>query len=610
MGAFDDLIPADKARAAVASGPSGAFDDLIPQRSAGQELARQGGLTARYAVEGLTGIANLFADPIAAAGNLAKMASNKVLGTEFEMSKHPSQAVSDALTQAGLPNPETSGERLVGDVSRGLAGAGGNVALGKAITGAGNAVVRGIGETMGANAGAQAVGGATAAGAAGAAREEGADPALQLAIGMATGFLTPTAVEAARLFLPAGWRGLKQAAKPFTAGGREEVAGATLRRLATDPDAAQAMMETGATEVVPGSLPTTAQASRDIGLLQAERTLAATDSRFAARKSSNNAARNRALEDIAETPEALVDAKTDRATTARTNYAKAETEDLGGGASVDLLLSLAERPAFKSAVQTAAKIAAESGQPVEDVMSSVKGLHYVKMALDDMLETAPQNGIGKAQQRAIAKTREDLITWLDEASPAYKTAREQYRADSVPINRMEAGQDIQARTRLAGPDVTGEPIISQAKWQNVVTRKLDELGTVLSDDQVRTLRTIGEDLDRASLSDTAGRATGSNTFQNLSTANLLGAAFGNGLANNSTLQTLARPLRWLYQIPEEQVRDLLVQAMLDPAVARTMMSKATPANVEMLSDMLKFAAKARGVGTTAAVTATEAAAQR
>ncbi len=578
-----DILP----RAAMKGG-----EPPAPARSTGEELTRQAGLTARYAIEGLAGIPAIIADPI------SRLAGAKPFG----------EWLSEKLTDVGLPSPETQGERLVGDVSRGLAGGGGTVALGKGLAGATNAVTRGVGETLAANAGAQAAGGGTAAGAAGVAREEGASPLVQLAIGMATGFLTPASIEAARLVLPAAGRAAKQVVKPFSAAGREEVAGATLKRIASDADAATANMG-DAPEIVPGSLPTTAQASRDLGLLQAERTLAATDPRFAARKSANNAARNRALEDIAGTREDVDAAKDARAKTAEGNYDKAEAGGFSGENDVDLLLSLAQRPAFKDAVKTAAKIAAESGQPVDDVMSSVRGLHLVKLALDDMLDTAAVSGIGKAQRRAIAQTREDLLSWLDKASPDYAAARAQYRADSVPINRMEAGQDIQARTRLAGPDVTGEPILSQAKWQNVVTRKLDELGNVMSDEQMQTLRAIGEDLDRASLSDTAGRAVGSNTFQNLSTANLLGAAVGKGLSTNSTLQTLARPLRWLYQIPEEQVRDLVVQAMLDPSIAKVMMSKATPANVDMLSEMLKFATKARGLGAAATVGATETAAR-
>jgi hypothetical protein len=577
-----DILP----RAAAGAIP----EPARPERSAGENLLRQGGLTARHVVEGLAGIPGMLADPI------SKMAGSKPF-TEW---------LSEKLTDIGLPQPETATERVVGDASRGAVGAVGGAGVGKLLTSAAGPVTQGVGRALAAAPVAQGVAGAAAGATSGAAREEGADPMVQLAIGMATGFLTPAMIEAARVAIPAAARGARQVAKPFTAAGREEVAGAALNRMAANRESAMFNMGNNADEIIEGSLPTAAQASRDPGLLQAERTLAATDPRFAARKSANNSARNRVLDRIAGAPEELAAAKTARSENAAANYGHAEAQELGAGVEVEPLLNLAKRPAFKTAVKKAAEIAAESGQPVDDVMSSVRGLHYVKMALDDMLDTAPQSGIGKTQQRAIAQTREELVSWLDSASPEYAKARASFRADSAPINRMEAGQDIQARTRLAGPDVTGEPILSQAKWQSVVMRNIDDLGDKLSPDHIDALKRIGADLDRAQLSDSAGRAAGSNTFQNLSTANVLGAAMGGKLATNAVAQTMLRPLHWLYKMPEEQVRDLLSQAMLDPSIARALMSKATPANIDFVSDALKFAARTRGMALGATIGATEA----
>lgn len=561
-----------------------------PERSTGEALARQGGLTARHLIEGAAGVPGMLADPI------SKLAGSKPF----------TQWLSEKLTDIGFPQPETATERVVGDASRGVAGAAGGVGVGKLLAGAAGPVTQAVGGALAAAPGAQATAAAASGAAAGAAREEGADPMMQLAIGMATGFLTPAVIEAARVGAPVVTRAARQVAKPFTAEGRGEIVGATLRRVSADPDAAMASMANGGDEIVEGSLPTAAQAARDPGLLQAERAMAATDPRFATRRSANNAARNRVLDEIAGTPEELAAAKATRGENATANYGRAEGQDLAAGVEVAPLLDLAKRPAFKAAVKKAAEIAAESGQPVDDVMSSVRGLHYVKLALDDMLDTAPQSGIGKTQQRAIAQTREQLVSWLDTASPEYAKARAGFRADSAPVNRMETGQDIQARTRLAGPDVTGEPIISQAKWQSVVMRNIDELQGKLSPDHIDALKRIGADLDRAQLSDSAGRAAGSNTFQNLSTANVIGAGLGNGLANNAVAQSVLRPLHWLYKMPEEQVKDLLSQAMLDPTIARAMMAKASPNNIDFVSDALKFTARARGMALGATVGATAA----
>lgn len=770
MGAFDDLIPADKARAAVkGAGPSGAFDDLIPGRSVGQELARQGGLTARYLVEGLTGIANIFADPIVATGNLAKMASNSVLGTDFAMSKHPSQAVSDVLTDVGLPNPETAGERIVGGGSRALASAGGTVALARAAATEGPALLKEaiaarptgkvtaqpVADALAAGPGMQAAA-STVSGTAGAAtREAGGGPLAELAVALATGVMTPGAIEALRAIGPAGMRALSQVAKPFSQAGREEIAANTLNRLATDPKAALATMEAGgATEFVPGSLPTTAQASRDLGLLQAERTLAAEGSQFAQRRSANATARDQFLSDIAGDPQQVKRLEAQREADANVNYDAARRDVPTMTPEIeDVLSDLKSRPAFRDAVREAVKnlanegievprvreaapaapaatrsraveptkddvivairklggidpadeavgslaranpfpndpqlgpvwrragyansaasgtrtghsldrmaqMLADYGYPVngpDDVMNAIadatltgqpmrstyfdhaaearaqdplassidrlvekldaKGkapeapvdfqgggvrlLHATKMELDKAIQKAQAHGNAN-DVRVLTGVQERLLQVLDnpDFSPHYRGARDTYAAQTRPIEQLQTLQDIQGRTAVASPDVSGAAVLSQAKWTNAVTKRLDELGSVLSPEQSARLRLIGEDLDRASLSDTAGKAVGSNTFQNLSTANVLGAALGGKAATNAVGQTLLRPLQWLYRLPEPQVRDLVVQAMLDPSVAKALMSKATPQNVEFLADALRFNARAIGLGAT------------
>ena len=92
---FDDLVPADVS-----------FEDLVPQRSLGQEIGRQIGLTGRAAYEGFTA-------PATAALEFGRGLYNvgaNLLGSE---SRLPSvaQAQSQLLTQAGVPQPETMTER-------------------------------------------------------------------------------------------------------------------------------------------------------------------------------------------------------------------------------------------------------------------------------------------------------------------------------------------------------------------------------------------------------------------------------------------------------------------------------------------------------------------
>ena len=95
---------------------------------------------------------------------------------------------------------------------------------------------------------------------------------------------------------------------------------------------------------------------------------------------------------------------------------------------------------------------------------------------------------------------------------------------------------------------------------------------------------------------------GSNTFQNLSMGNLIGRVFSESLADNTTLRTMTRPLDWLYKLPDQQVQELLVQAMLGPEMAVMMMGKANVTKVEPLAKSLREKAIQLGYGTTIGAT--------
>ena len=92
-------------------------------------FARQGGLTVRHATEGITALP-------AMAANLVALGMNKALEAAGVDYQFPDQAklISDTLTEAGLPNPETATERVVGDASRALS-AGGSIVKGGQVLG-------------------------------------------------------------------------------------------------------------------------------------------------------------------------------------------------------------------------------------------------------------------------------------------------------------------------------------------------------------------------------------------------------------------------------------------------------------------------------------------
>lgn len=175
-----------------------------PQRSLGQEAGRQLGLTARAGIQGLAALPAMAADVVGGAAN-AGLDLVRGEGNGFRFPKQ-AEALSSALTQAGLPQPETAVERVAGDAASAIAGAGGTVALGANLArNAASSVGQAVGRGLAVEPGLQAASAATGAGAAGATREAGGGEGAQLAAGLA-GALVPAAATAPmrRVMTPGG----------------------------------------------------------------------------------------------------------------------------------------------------------------------------------------------------------------------------------------------------------------------------------------------------------------------------------------------------------------------------------------------------------------------
>jgi hypothetical protein len=109
------------------------------------------------------------------------------------------------------------------------------------------------------------------------------------------------------------------------------------------------------------------------------------------------------------------------------------------------------------------------------------------------------------------------------------------------------------------------------------------------------LDNLMKDLDRtASLTSAVARRPGSDTFKNFSTANLIGSMFSDVLAGTTTVKSLSSPLNFLYKLPDQQISDLMVEAMLDPKLASLMMQKASKMTVEPVSKALRKKAEDLG----------------
>lgn len=203
MGMFDDLVPAAAPSAASAATaqpqapaqPAGLFSDLVPQkakqRSFGGELIRQGGLTARYLLEGLPQTADLVLTPMRGAVNAV---SGALGGPQAGTLSQLGTQTADAL---GLPSPENATERVVGDASRMVAGVVGGAApagaLVKPVAKTGAAVTSRVLAEAAKAPGTQALSGAAAGAAGGYTREQGGGPLEQAVASLVAGVAAPLA---------------------------------------------------------------------------------------------------------------------------------------------------------------------------------------------------------------------------------------------------------------------------------------------------------------------------------------------------------------------------------------------------------------------------------
>jgi len=64
----------------------------------------------------------------------------------------------------------------------------------------------------------------------------------------------------------------------------------------------------------------------------------------------------------------------------------------------------------------------------------------------------------------------------------------------------------------------------------------------------------------------------------------------------AVLQKVAAPMNWLYNGTDDQIREVIVDAMLDPKLAARLMRKATTAEMVPLSQELQKRALKLGYG--------------
>ena len=155
------------------------------------DAGRQVGLTARYGLEGLGQAAGVVTEPLRQVVNVGARA----VGLPEAMST--ADLASTAANSVGLPEPRNANERVVGDIARTMAGAGGLAGASRAAANATTGLVSNVAGMMGANPTQQILGAGGAGAAGGSVREAGGGPVAQTVAAIGGGLAVPWAAGSA-----------------------------------------------------------------------------------------------------------------------------------------------------------------------------------------------------------------------------------------------------------------------------------------------------------------------------------------------------------------------------------------------------------------------------
>jgi hypothetical protein len=401
--------------------------------------------------------------------------------------------------------------------------------------------------------------------------------------------------------------------EPTYQSGREAILGRTLRRVAGDQADTVAQNLRSAAELVPGSMPTAGQAGGNAGLAGMERAAFAAEptvtNAVSDRLAAQNAARVSALRAMAGEGGAADTAVAAREAAAGPLYKQALAQGVDPEMAQVLqpqIKNLMER--MPSGVMERAKELARVNGETLGAEGSVNGLHYVKLAIDDALSSGKQTGIGAQTTKALSQFKNDLLTVMDDLSPAYGQARTTYAGLSKPVNQFQTAAEIASKS-IRPLDESLTPAAYARALNDTAAQRATGFGKATLENtfephQLSTLNAIKEDLARSEFARNAGRGAGSDTVQKLAFNNLMQQS---GLSSMPNL--LSRPVqlaeylgRSVYGSADRDMRRMLAEALLDPKKTAELMGKGLPnPNAEKAALLLRSTLTPAAIGTTPAM---------
>lgn len=442
-------------------------------------------------------------------------------------------------------------------------------------------------------------------------------------IGGAAGAAVPALVRAAQVG--------KAFIDPLSEAGQRQIVGRTLNQAAGTPETAALARSNiqAATqpfvgpvpegeiarqmmgEIVPGSVPTTAQVAGVPSIAALSRSATAVDPQSmnsaAQHAAEQQAARLQQMRGVAGSEGGRDFAAANRQVVGNQMYERAR--QLGVDPAALTPEAQANIGSFMQRVPddvlARAKDIAKINGINLDNSTSVQGMHWVKTAIDDKINSAVRAG-DKELARAYTGLQQDLLSGLDQMSPAYQAARQEYAAMSRPINAMDTAQAVldSSIPNKATGQITPAAFakaLSDKTAANATGRTGATLENTMAPRDLQKMQAVGEDLNRQLFADTAGKGGGSDTVQKLAFTNLMQQSglpnWVQALGGRTGIGGLAQKTgQVIYRDANAEMSRKLAEALLNPqSAAQLMEAGMVNPQVQMLLEGTRRGGAALGV---------------
>ena len=429
-----------------------------------------------------------------------------------------------------------------------------------------------------------------------------------MAVGTAAGGAGAALPQLAGSALRAG----RAVVEPITRRGQERIVARAIQRSAADP--ARLMQATPS--AIPGVTRTLAEESADPGIGQLQRQFT---TQLADQAASNNAARAAA---VRSTFEGADDSSIASIRAGRDAQAGQVLGGLSGAAVPDMA-------PFRQAIESG--IAANQGNPaaqraLQEVLSELPEIktaeqaYNVRKYLDFILSKQSDKPAAKAASRELQQAKGVLDQEMVKVFPEWGDYLTDYTAQSRRMDQAKVGKSLLGMARQsADPNTTerslGANALSRAAndpdalVRGATRFNRSTAGNTLTPEQSSLLRMLGDDASRMDYAATGGRATGSDTAQNLATRNILSTlAGGSRLANMALgsqpvqrVAALGEKTYGLLGVPD-RLQSVMVEALSDPARAREILGRLPGPDRSLVERALGNVSRRLAVGAVPALT--------